>query len=97
MALIALKKDIPEPRSTLEAPEGLAALTNADVPQQGVPMETRRRLLDAGEQLRTTNLFRDLSVAEATVLGTFMERRQHQAGDVVVRQGEVRDELFLLE
>jgi CRP-like cAMP-binding protein len=97
VSLIALKKDIQAPRSTLEAPEGLAPLTNADIPQRGVSMEIRRQLLAAGEQLRTTNLFRDLSVAEATVLGTFMERRVHQAGDVVVRQGDMGDELFLIE
>src|SRR5712691_9605604 len=97
VALIALKKDLQTPRSTLEGPEGLAALTNADLPQRGVSMEMRRQLLDAGEQLRTTTLFRDLSVAEATVLGTFMERRVHQRGDVVVRQGDPGDALFLIE
>jgi len=97
VALIALKKDIPEPRSTLEAPEGLAALTNADLPQRGVPMATRRQLLEAGEQLRTSSLFHDLSVAEATVLGTFMERREHPSGEVIVRQGDVGSELVLIE
>jgi cAMP-dependent protein kinase regulator len=97
VALIALKKDVQTPRSTLEGPEGLAALTNADLPQRGVSMEMRRQLLDAGEQLRTTHLFRDLSVAEATVLGTFMDRREHQPGDVVVRQGDPGDALFLIE
>jgi cAMP-dependent protein kinase regulator len=60
-------------------------------------MEMRRQLLDTGEQLRTTTLFRDLSVAEATVLGTFMERRVHQRGDLVVRQGDPGDALFLIE
>jgi CRP-like cAMP-binding protein len=97
VSLIALKKDIQTPRSTLEGPEGLAALTNADLPQRGVSMEMRRQLLDTGEQLRTTTLFRDLSVAEATVLGTFMGRRVHQRGDVVVRQGDPGDALFLIE
>jgi len=97
VSLIALKKVIQAPRSTLEAPEGLAPLTNADLPQRGVRMEMRRRLLDAGEQLRTANLFHELSVAEATVLGTFMERGQHETGHVVVRQGDVGDALFLIE
>jgi len=97
VSLIALKKDIQAPRSTLEAPEGLAPLTNEDLPQRGVSMHARRQLLDAGEQLRTINLFHDLSVAEATVLGTFMERRQHRPGDVVIHQGDVGDELFLIE
>ncbi len=97
ISLIALKKDIQAPRSTLESPEGLAPLTNADLPQEGVPMQVRRQLLNVGEQLRTTSLFHDLSVAEAAVLGTFMERRQHHPGDVVVRQGDMGDELFLIE
>jgi CRP-like cAMP-binding protein len=96
-ALIALRKDIPYPRSTLEPPEGLAPLTNADLPQRGVPMEERRRMLDAGERLRTTALFHDLSVAEASVLGTFLERRQYQTGEVVVRQGDPGNQLFLIE
>jgi CRP-like cAMP-binding protein len=97
VALITLKKDIPLPRSTLESPDGLAPLTNADLPQRDVSMTTRRQLLDAGEQLRTTTLFRDLSVAEAAILGTFMERRQYAPGEAVVRQGEAGDALYLIE
>src|SRR5437016_2655896 len=61
VALIGLKKQLSPRRSTLEAPEGLAPLTNTDLQQRGVPMETRRRLLDAGERLRTTTLFHGLS------------------------------------
>jgi len=97
VALIGLKKQLVSRRSTLEAPEGLAPLTNTDLEQRGVPMETRRRLLDAGERLRTTTLFRDLSVAEATVLGTFLERRQYQPGQLVVHQGDTGDALYLIE
>src|SRR5207302_727135 len=40
VALIALKKAILITRSTLESPEGLAPLTNAELPQQGVSMTT---------------------------------------------------------
>jgi CRP-like cAMP-binding protein len=97
VTLIGLKKQLSSRRSTLEAPEGLAPLTNTDLHQRGVPMETRRRLLDAGERLRTTTLFRDLSVAEATVLGTFLERREYEPGQLVVHQGDAGDALFLIE
>ncbi len=97
VALIALKRDIPYPRSSLEPTDGLAPLTDTKLSQQGVPMPIRRQMLEAGERLRTSDLFRDLSVAEAAVLGTFMERRELATGDVCVRQGEVGDELFLIE
>jgi CRP-like cAMP-binding protein len=97
VAFPAPKRDILYPKSTLEAPEGLAPLTNAKLPQQGVPMPVRRQMLDAGERLRTSDLLRDLSVAEAAVLGTFMVRRQFAPGDVCVQRGDVGDELYLIE
>jgi CRP-like cAMP-binding protein len=97
VSLIALKRDILYPKSSLEPAEGLAPLTDAKLAQQGVPMPVRLQMLEAGERLRTSDLFRNLSVAEATILGTFMERREYVAGDVCVRQGDIGDELFLIE
>lgn len=97
IALLALKRDLQSAESSLEPPEGLAPLTDAVVPQKGVPMQARRRWLDMGEWLRTTNLFSSLSSAEAAVLGTFMERRAAAAGDITVRQGEAGDDLYLIE
>ena len=97
LALLKLKGDAHSPKSSLEPPEGLAALTDASLPQKGVAMQTRRLLIDVGERLRTIDLFSGLSAAEATVLGTFMERQTEEAGVTVIRQGEMGDDLFLIE
>ncbi len=97
LALLALKNSATCPRSSLEPPGGLPPLDDAVVPQQGVPMAARRQLLDVGEWLRGTRLFHGLSVAEAAVLGTFMERCTVEAGAAVVRQGEHGDDLYVIE
>jgi CRP-like cAMP-binding protein len=60
-------------------------------------MATRRDLIDAGGRLRCVELFSDLSLAEATVLGTFFERRAVETGAVIIRQSEFGDELYLIE
>lgn len=60
-------------------------------------MAARREMLDLSERLRQTDLFQGLSVAEATVLGTFMERESAAAGAEIVRQGERGDDLYLIE
>lgn len=97
LALFALKRDLASPRSALEPPEGLAPLTDAVVPEQGGPMATRRQMLDLADRLRQTGLFGGLSVSEAAVLGTFMERVEAAPDDVVVRQGDAGDSLYLIE
>lgn len=97
LSLFRLKRDVTDTRSTLIPPEGLAALTDATLPQKGVAMASRRQMLDLAGQLRQTDLFAGLSVAEATVLGTFMERVTVPAGEVIVRQGETGDDMYLIE
>lgn len=97
LGLFALKRQTGGMRSSLEPPEGLGALVETGLPQEGVAMQTRRQMLDLADQLRTMNLFSGLSVAEATVLGTFMERTAAEPGEVIVRQGESGDDLFLIE
>jgi cyclic nucleotide-binding protein len=97
MALLGLKHDLEGSRSSLEPPGGLPPLADAAVPQKGVPMQTRGQWLELGGWLRTSSLFSSLSVAEAAVLGTFMERCSAEAGDVVLRQGETGDDLYLIE
>ena len=60
-------------------------------------MPVRKQLLATGDWLRGTRFLHDLSVAEAAVLGTFMERQMVAAGDTIVRQGETGDDLYLIE
>jgi hypothetical protein len=97
LALLALRGDTHVEPSTLIPQEGLPPLADARVLERGGAMETRREILDVGEQLRTTSLFGSLSVAEAAALGTFMERVEVPAGDAIIRQGDVGDDLFLIE
>jgi hypothetical protein len=96
-ALLALKAERSHARSAFEPPDGIPALADAPFAQQGVPMTRRRELLDVGASLRGSRLFGSLSVAEAAVLGTFMSSRTAGAGDVIIRQGEDGDDLFLIE
>lgn len=97
IALLALRGQATGGRSSLEPTEGLAPLNEAAVLRSAVPMDARRRLLDRGEWLRGNPLFSGLSRAEAAVLGTFLEQRKAAVGDVVVRQGEAGDSLYLIE
>jgi hypothetical protein len=97
LALLALKSERSMARSTLEPLEGLAPLTDLEVPQQGVSMASRRESLDLGAWLRTTRFFESLSVAEAAVLGTFLERCTAAAGETIIRQGEVGNDLYFVE
>jgi hypothetical protein len=97
LALLALKDEKGKARSSLEPQEGLPALDEIVVPGQGGPMVERRRSLDLGQWLRGSNVFQGLSVSEAAVLGTFLERYTAEAGTVVVRQNEPGDALYLIQ
>jgi hypothetical protein len=97
MALLALRSERLTVRSRLEPAEGLAPLADAEVPQEGVAMAVRRQELDLGDWLRTTSFFETLSVAEAAVLGTFLERRSVATGETIIRQGGTGDDLYLIE
>jgi cAMP-dependent protein kinase regulator len=97
VGLLALKRDIQVATSSLQSIEGLTPLTAAELPQQNVTMQSRRRMIDIGERLRAMDLFNDLSVAEATVLGTFMEREEVVVGELVVRRGDAGNALFVIE
>jgi len=96
-AVLRLKHDPVPFRSSLTPASGLPPLDDVPIVQEGVPMAARRQVLDAGDWLRGTTLFQDLSVAEAAVLGTFLERVQVDSGAYVVRQGEVGDDVFVIE
>ncbi len=97
LALFALKRETSTTSSGLEPTGGLAALSDARLGQEDRPMLERQQLLAAGESLRQTDLFQGLSVSEAAILGTFMTRVEVTAGDIIVRQNELSDSLYLVE
>ena len=97
LALLAMKGEPFAIRSSLEPEGGLSALNAADVPQSGVAMAERRQMLDLGDRVRAVTPFRSLSVPEATVLGTFLERRAVEPGETIIRQGDVGDDLYIIE
>jgi hypothetical protein len=97
LALLELKRDTHVPPSSLLPPAGLPMLTDADLPERRAPIHERHALLDLGTHLRSTELFSGLSVGEAAVLGTFMQRQQAAPGDVIIRQGDPCDALYLIE
>ena len=96
--LNALRKQQSPHRSSLEPPGGLPAIDEALVlSQPDVAMADRRRLIGEGARLRTAPLFADLSVAEAAVLGTKLERMTVEAGTTILREGDEGDALFVVE
>jgi hypothetical protein len=97
LALVGLKRDLHASRSSLAPPDYLDPLIDSALPQQGIPMHQRRAMLDVGERVRQFPLFSGLSVAEATVLGSFMECIEVPAGEVIVRRWECGDSLYLVE
>jgi hypothetical protein len=84
------------PVSMLHAP-GAAPLGDLRLPQTQVTMHGRSRLIQQGERLRCAEPFAALSVAEATMLATQMDRVSVTAGRPVVRFGECADALYVIE
>ncbi len=98
LALAYLRRHASPHRSCLEPPGGLPALDEAIVLRQPeVAMADRLELIHEGDRLRTAPLFADLSVAEAAVLGTRMQRLSFAPGETILREGEGGDALFIVE
>jgi hypothetical protein len=96
-ALLKLKRAAEPPRSRLEPPDGLPALTATPVPHEQLSTREREQLRRAGERLRETDAFAELTIGEATVLATLVERVEARPGEVLVREGESGDALFIIE
>jgi hypothetical protein len=97
LELLRLKKELSTQQSSLIPPRGLDALNNIAVQQKEIPMPVRRQMFNLGNQLREIDLFQGLSVADATTLRTFMETMEVAPGEVIVKQGDVGDALYLIE
>jgi cyclic nucleotide-binding protein len=83
--------------SMLHPGPGNHPLADLRLPQLATGMRDRSRLLRDGARLRQCELFAPLSVAEAAMLSTVMERIEVAAGQTVVTEGEPGDALYLVE
>jgi hypothetical protein len=97
LVLLALKYDRSGLASSLAPGPGSAKLNAVRLPQRELTMDERRAVRQTAAFLLGTELLKDLSVAEATALSTFFERRTVPAGQVIVRQGESGDDLYIVE
>ena len=96
-ALFALKRTAEHAPSSLVPPAGMPPLTETRLEQRGLSMQSRRSMLAAGARLRAIRLFRSLSLAEASILATLLERRELAAGSVLVLRGGPCDALVVIE
>jgi Cyclic nucleotide-binding domain len=97
LALISAKRELTMQRSGLEPEGGLSPLIDADVPQKGLSMNARRRMLDRGQKLHKFAPFAALSLAEATTLRSFMEQVEVEAGKTLIHKGDEADCVYLIE
>lgn len=98
LALLRLKTRSKGPAvSMLHPGPGNQLLAELRLPQLDTGMHARSRLLEEGARLRECDLFAPLSVAEAAMLCTLMERIDVPAGQMLLAQGEAGDALYLIE
>src|SRR5262249_338366 len=97
LVLLVMKYDQSSLSSSLAPEPGSAALNAVRVEQRELTMDERQTVRETAEFLLAVELFGDLSLAEATVLSTFFERRTVDAGDVIVSQGDVGDDFYVIE
>jgi len=98
LALLRLKTHHDGPAvSMLHPGPGNQLLAELRLPQLDTGMHARSRLLEQGARLRQCELFAALSVAEAAMLCTLMDRVEVAAGQVLLAQGETGDALYLIE
>jgi hypothetical protein len=98
LALLRLKAHRDQPAASMLYPgPDHHLLAELRLPQLDTGMQARSRLLDQGARLRQSELFAPLSVAEAAMLGTLMERLDVPAGHTIVAQGTPGDALYLVE
>lgn len=98
LALLRLKacRDTPQTSMLSPGPDS-HTLAELRLSQLETGMPSRSRLLDQGARLRQCELFAPLSVAEAAMLCTLMERIEVPAGHIIAAQGGRGDAFYLVE
>jgi CRP-like cAMP-binding protein len=98
LGLLRLKSRRAGPaRSMLHPGQGNQLLAELRLPQLDTGMLARSRLLEQGARLRQCELFAPLSVAEAAMLCTQMQRIDVPAGQTLLAQGAAGDALYFIE
>jgi len=87
-ALRRAEVEIPYPHRTLEVHE---------VTEESNARETERRRLERERALRCVDIFRVLSSDEMHRLAELAQRRLYAPGEVIVRQGDESNELYVIE
>lgn len=95
-ALLGLRDGGTSTRSSLEPPDGIAALGAAEVADRRATMSVRRAMLDAGDALRATAVFASLSSSEAATLVSYLERTSLESDAYLVRQGDMGDDFYMI-
>jgi methyltransferase (TIGR00027 family) len=95
--LAALKRIRCSTPSSLMPVGGIPRLGNTPLPQRATSLPERRRARARGDQLRRFSAFAGLSDIELTALRTFVTSAELEAGRVILRQGEVADQLVLID
>jgi hypothetical protein len=97
LALLRLRSQGAAAPSTLHSERQHGQAAELSLPQQQTGMRERSRLLEQGAWLRQVPPFAGLSAAEAALACTRMQRVAVQAGQVITRQGERADALYIVE
>lgn len=96
LSLLALKDRDSGRRSSLEPAGGLPPLSTSEVAQARLSTKARRQLRDLGTLLRAARPFRGLSDGEAAVLASFIEFVEPGPTDLLIREGDIGDDLFVI-
>jgi methyltransferase (TIGR00027 family) len=95
--LAALKRIPCTTPSSLMPPDGIPTLSNTPLPQRAMSLPARRRARALGDQLGRFRAFAGLSDTERTTLRTFTTQTDLEPGRVILRRGQVADELVLID
>jgi CRP-like cAMP-binding protein len=96
LALLALKDHGSGRPSSLEPTGGLPALSATGVAQRELSADARCQLRHLGDLLRMARPLCGLSDGEAAVLASFMVLAEPAEGDVLIREGDIGDDLFIV-
>jgi hypothetical protein len=97
LALLRLRSRGAAAPSMLRPRDDTDPAAELGLPQAQTSMRARGLLLQQGARLREMAAFAGLSVAEAALLATLLQRVAVPAGQVITRQGDAAEALYIVE